>query len=70
MTGMGRKEAATLSIYLDRCAPGTTCRSRSTASSESAIIERILHPNTRIASSRGVAADLCVSRTTTQLALD
>ena len=66
---MARRGAATLPIHLDLRAHGDL-HEQIYRELRRAILARILRPNTRIASSRALAADLCVSRTTTQLALE
>jgi GntR family transcriptional regulator/MocR family aminotransferase len=66
---MARRAAASLPIHLDPRAHGDL-HEQIYRELRRAIVARILRPRTRIASSRALAADLGVSRTTTQLALD
>lgn len=66
---MGRRAAASLPIHLDLRAHGDL-HEQIYRELRRAIVARILRPETRIASSRALAEDLGVSRTTTQLALD
>ncbi|HEX7837503.1 MAG TPA: winged helix-turn-helix domain-containing protein, partial [Kofleriaceae bacterium] len=65
---MARRAPTTLPIYLDR-ARGPL-HEQIFEDIRRAIAAGALRPSTRIASSRALAADLAVSRTTAQLALD
>jgi GntR family transcriptional regulator / MocR family aminotransferase len=69
LDAMARRAAASLPIHLD-LQSGDDLHEQIYRDLRRAIIARILRPHTRIASTRAMAADLCVSRTTTQLALD
>jgi GntR family transcriptional regulator/MocR family aminotransferase len=66
---MARRAAANLPIHVDPRTHGDL-HEQIYRELRRAILARILRPHTRIASSRALAADLGVSRTTTQLALD
>lgn len=66
---MVRRAAASLPIHLDGRAQGDL-HEQIYRELRRAIVARIIRPHTRIASSRALAADLGVSRTTTQSALD
>jgi GntR family transcriptional regulator / MocR family aminotransferase len=66
---MTRRAAANLLIHLDLDARGTL-QEQVVAGVRRAIVAGVMRPGTRIASSRALARDLGVSRTTTQLALE
>jgi GntR family transcriptional regulator/MocR family aminotransferase len=66
---MVRRAAASLPIHLDVHAHGDL-HEQLYRELRRAIVARIIRPHTRVASSRALAADLGVSRTTTQLALE
>jgi GntR family transcriptional regulator / MocR family aminotransferase len=66
---MTRRAAANLMIHLDHDTRGTL-QEQVVAGVRRAILTGVMRPGTRIASSRALARDLGVSRTTTQLALE
>jgi GntR family transcriptional regulator / MocR family aminotransferase len=68
LSEMARRAAANLPIHLDPRAG--VLHEQIYSEIRRAIIAGIIRPHTRIASSRALAADLGVSRTTTQLALE
>src|SRR5262245_54896626 len=66
---MARRAAVSLPIQIEPHAPGDL-HEQLYREIRRAIVARIIRPHARIASSRALAADLGVSRTTTQAALE
>lgn len=66
---MARRAAATLAIHLAERA-AQPLHAQVYAQLRAAIVTGVIPPSSRLASSRALAAELAVSRTTTQLALD